>query len=378
VLIVVAGALANKPGNGGAAWTRLSWALGLKRLGCDVYFVEQIGTNARTDAAVDWFTHVTGSFGLSDTSALITEDVDEDGPAPVGLPLKDLVDVAEAADLLVNISGHLTLGALKPRFRARAFIDLDPGYTQYWHAQGLAEDHLRDHHAYFTVGENIGKASCAVPMGDIAWEPIRQPVVLDEWPVCATHGADFTTVASWRGPYGRVTHDGRTLGLKAHEFRKFVTLPAVTGHAFEIALDADPADRQDVESLRGHAWRVVDPKSVAADPFAFRRYIQQSAAECSVAQGIYVETRTGWFSDRTVRYLASGKPALVQDTGFSDTYPTGRGLVAFRTLDEAARGADLIMRDYEAHAQAARAIAEDWFDSDKVLTGLLRHMGVTS
>jgi hypothetical protein len=382
VLIVVAGALANKPGNGGAAWTRLSWALGLKRLGCDVYFVEQIGADARTDAAVDWFTQVTGAFGLAGTSALIADD--RNGASTVGVPLKDLVDVAEAADLLVNISGHLTHDALKPRFRSRAFIDLDPGYTQYWHAQGLAEDRLRNHHAYFTVGVNIGTAGCEVPVGNIAWQPIRQPVVLDEWPVCAldtseTHeGPRFTTIASWRGPYGRVTHDGRTLGVKAHEFRKFVALPTMTGHAFEIALDVDPADGQDVDALQRHDWRVVDPKKVAADPIAFRRYIQQSGAECSVAQGIYVETRTGWFSDRTVRYLASGKPALVQDTGFSDTYPTGRGLVAFRTLDEAARGADSIMRDYAAHARAARAIAEDWFDSNKVLTGLLRHMGVTT
>jgi hypothetical protein len=380
-LIVVAGALANKPGNGGAAWTRLSWALGLKRLGCDVYFVEQIDARARTDAAVAWFTHVTGSFGLSDTSSLIAEDAG--GDASVGLGVKELVDVVDAADLLVNISGHLTLDALKPRFRARAFIDLDPGYTQYWHAQGLAEDRLRDHDHYFTVGENIGRPGCDVPTDGIAWRPIRQPVVLDEWPVCGADGDGgdalrFTTIASWRGPYGRVNHDGKTLGLKAHEFRKFVTLPMLTGHDFEIALDVDPADRRDVDALRGHDWRVVDPRAVAGDPFAFRRYIQDSGAECSVAQGIYVETRTGWFSDRTVRYLASGKPALVQDTGFADTYPTGRGLVAFRTLDEAARGADLIMRDYEAHARAARAIAEHWFDSDRVLTDLLRRTGVSS
>jgi hypothetical protein len=379
-LIVVAGALANKPGNGGAAWTRLSWALGLKRLGCDVYFVEQIDARSCTDAALAWFKHVTGSFGLADTSALFAE---EDGHAVSvgsGLGLKELIDVAAGADLLVNISGHLTLAALKSRFRARAFIDLDPGYTQYWHAQGLAEGRLRDHHAYFTVGENIGTPECDVPVNGIAWQPIRQPVVLDEWPVRegGDDGIRFTTVASWRGPYGRVTHDGRTLGLKAHEFRKFVTLPMLTGHDFEIALDVDPADHQDVDALRNHDWRVVNPRAVAGDPFAFRRYIQESAAECSVAQGIYVETRTGWFSDRTVRYLASGKPALVQDTGFSDTYPTGRGLVAFRTLEEAARGADLIMRDYEAHARAARAIAEQWFDSDIVLSGLLRRMGVTT
>jgi hypothetical protein len=385
-IIVVAGALANKPGNGGAAWTRLSWALGLKRLGCDVYFVEQIDARACTDAALAWFKHVTGSFGLADTSALIAREdghaVSIGSGAGSGVGLKELIEVAAGADLLVNISGHLTLDALKPRFRARAFVDLDPGYTQYWHAQGLAEDHLRDHHAYFTVGENVGTPDCDVPTNGIAWRPIRQPVLLDEWPV--RDGVDhsdsrrFTTVASWRGPYGRVTHDGRTLGLKAHEFRKFVTLPTLTGHDFEIALDVDPADRQDVDTLRDHDWRVVDPRAVAGDPFAFRRYIQESAAECSVAQGIYVETRTGWFSDRTVRYLASGKPALVQDTGFSGTYPTGRGLVAFRTLDEAARGAEFIMRDYEAHARAARAIAEEWFDSDIVLSGLLRTMGVPS
>jgi hypothetical protein len=385
-LIVVAGALANKPGNGGAAWTRLSWALGLKRLGCDVYFVEQIDARACTDTTLAWFRHVTRSFGLADTSALIAEEDGHGVSVGSGVGLKELNEIAEGADLLVNISGHLTLDALKPRFRARAFIDLDPGYTQIWHAQGLAEDHLCDHHAWFTVGENIGRPGCSVPTNGIAWRPIRQPVVLEDWPVYtydarASNGngtMGFTTVASWRGPYGRVTHDGRTLGLKAHEFRKFVTLPAVTGHDFEIALDVDPADRQDIDALRDNDWRVVDPRAVAGDPFAFRRYIQESAAECSVAQGIYVETRTGWFSDRTVRYLASGKPALVQDTGFADTYPTGRGLVAFRTLDEAARGADLIMRDYEAHARAARAIAEHWFDSDRVLTDLLRRMGVTA
>ncbi len=384
-LIVVSGALANKPGNGGAAWTRLSWALGLKRLGCDVYFIEQIAPDACVDAsgaicALDqsmnlaWFTDVTGRFELGHTSALITE---HDGRS-IGVRAKDLADLADAADLLVNISGHLTLGTLKPRFRRRVFIDLDPGYTQFWHAQGLAEDRLRDHDAYFTIGENIGTPACDIPTGDIPWRPIRQPVVLDEWPALTQEGPTrFTTVASWRGAYGRVTHNGRPFGLKAHEFRKFLALPTVTGHAFEIALEVDPADRRDVESLQQQAWTIVDPKSVAGDPCTFRRYIQASGAECSVAQGIYVDTRSGWFSDRTIRYLASGKPALVQDTGFGRNYPTGRGLVPFSTLDDASRGADRIVRDYAAHSRAARAIAEEFFDSNKVLAGLLEHVGVT-
>jgi hypothetical protein len=381
-LIVVCGALANKPGNGGAAWTRLSWPLGLKRLGHEVYFVEQIAGTACTDASgvnceldqsvnLAYFRHVTEGFGLGNVSALVLE---EDARS-VGVSAKELVDIADAADLLVNISGHLTLDALKRRFRKRVFIDQDPGYTQFWHVDGLAEDRLRDHHFYFTVGENIGTPVCGIPTGDIEWRPIRQPVVLDEWPACACgSGVRFTTVASWRGPYGRVTHDGVQYGLKAHEFRKFVALPLLTGQPFEIALAVHPADRPDVESLRTHAWTVVDPKSVAGDPFTFRSYVQDSGVEFSVAQGMYVDTQSGWFSDRTVRYLASGKPALVQDTGFGRNYPTGRGLVPFRTLEEAVRGADLITRDYEVHSRAARAIAEELFDSDKVVATLLRNV----
>jgi hypothetical protein len=384
-LIVVAGALANKPGNGGAAWTRLSWVLGLRQLGCDVYFVEQIAPEACVDAAgarcdlegsvnLRYFEGITARFGLQGRSALIADGVGQ----AAGVPLCELTQIADAADLLVNISGHLTLEALKPRCRRRAFIDLDPGYTQFWQAQGLATPRLRDHHAYFTVGENIGTPDCDVPTGDLAWRPIRQPVLLDEWPVVRHDGpVRFTTIASWRGPYGRVTHDGRQFGVKAHEFRKFVSLPTLARQAFEIALDVDPADGRDLESLRHHRWTVVDPHDVAGDPDTFRRYIQDSSAECSVAQGIYVETRSGWFSDRTVRYLASGKPVLVQDTGFGRTYPTGCGLVPFRTLDEAARGATRIAENYEAHARAARAIAEAYFDANTVLSSLLDQMGVT-
>ena len=383
-MIVVAGALANKPRNGGAAWTRLSWALGLKRLGHEIYFIEQIAPSTCVDSGgascdlgssvnLSFFQQVTERFGLGSSSALISE---VDGQS-IGLSEEELTQVADAADLLVNISGHLTLGSLKSRFRKRAFIDLDPGYTQFWHAQRIAEEHLLDHDAYFTIGENIGTTGCSIPTGDIQWRPIRQPVVFHQWPVSTDPSPrSFTTVASWRGPYGRATHDGLQFGLRAHEFRKFVALPTLARYPFEIAVDLDPADRGDRETLLKHDWRVVDPKSVAGDPCTFRSYVQQSGAECSIAQGIYVETQSGWFSDRTVRYLASGKPALVQDTGFGRTYPTGCGLVPFRTLDEAARGAERIMRDYETHSRAARAIAREFFDSDKVLGMLLQDMGV--
>src|SRR5204862_5978638 len=165
-------------------------------------------------------------------------------------------------------------------------------------------------------------------------------------------------------------------GLKVHEFRKVFPLPGrVAGADFEIALDIHPADDRDSAALREHRWRLADPKAVAGTPDAFRRYVQESGAEFSVAQGIYAETNSGWFSDRTVRYLASGKPALVQDTGFGRHFPVGEGLVPFRTLDEAVAGAERILRDYPNHCRAARALAEDYFDSDKVLGKLLEDIG---
>ena len=380
--IVVAGALANKPGNGGAAWTRLSWALGFRQLGYDVEFVEQILPSTCVDSSggrcgvdhsvnLSYFQEVTQQFGLNAT--LIIE---EEGRT-IGRSSDELNDIAAAADMLVNISGHLTVAPLKDRFHTRVFIDLDPGYTQYWHTQGLARDRLRDHHVYYSVGENIGQPFCEIPTAGVQWRPVRQPVVLDEWPMAPSPGSHtrFTTVASWRGPLGRITHNDTIFGVKAHEFRKFASLASVSEHIFEIALDADPADQRDVAQLREHGWKVVDPRHVVPDPRAFRHYVQQSSAEFSVAQGIYVDTRSGWFSDRTVRYLASGKPALVQDTGWSRHYPSGCGLIGFRTLDEAVDGADRIAQSYSEHSRAARAIAEEFFDARKVLARLVQAVG---
>jgi hypothetical protein len=376
--MVVSGALANKPANGGAAWTRLSWALGFKRLGYDVFFLEQIAPSACFDISgstctversvnLAYFDAVTTHFGLD--AALVVEGERRS----FGAPWAALSDIVQAADMLVNISGHLTDAALKPRFRRRIFIDLDPGYTQFWHAARLAEDRLRDHDFYFSVGENIGQPFCDVPPGDIAWRRIRQPVVLGEWPVAASAQLPprFTTIASWRGPLGRVTRQDTTYGVKAHEFRKFMALPGLSELSFEIALEVDPADQADLEALRGNGWHVVDAKCVVPDPAAFRRYVQQSGAEFSVAQGIYVDTQSGWFSDRTVRYLASGKPAVVQDTGWSRNYPSGQGLLRFSTIGEAVDAAASIASRYAEHSRAARSIAEEFFDSDKVLSELL-------
>lgn len=382
--IIVSGALANKPFNGGETWVRLSWILGLKRLGFNVLFVEQISQGTCRDVSgtvtafgdsinLAYFKGVTEQFSLAGEAALIYGD----GEQIYGASWSELFDLAQAADLLVNISGHLTLESLLQRLQRKVYIDIDPGFTQFWHADANLEFHLKDHDCYFTIGENIGTPNCDIPMGGIPWLHTRPPVVLEHWPVSSAGDRErFTTIANWRGPFGSVEYGGKTFRLKVHEFRKLIELPKRAPGAFEIALNIHPAEENDINLLHRHGWQLVDPRLVASDPLVFRCYVQTSGAEFSVAQGVYVDTISGWFSDRTVRYLASGKPALVQDTGFSRNYPVGEGLLTFRTLDEAAAGVEQILSDYDRHCRAARALAEEYFDSDKVLNRFLEEAGV--
>jgi hypothetical protein len=193
-------------------------------------------------------------------------------------------------------------------------------------------------------------------------------VTLEDWPLTPPPAAGrFTTVATWRSPLGTLAHGGQEFGGKHHQWRRLVDLPRRSSQEFEIALQIDPADAADREALRAGGWRLVDPREVAGDPAAFRSYVQGSAAELSVAHPVYVQTSSGWVSDRTVRYLASGRPAVVQDTGIGSRYPVGEGLLTFRTLDEAVAETAAVAGDYQAHSRAARALAAEYFDSERVL-----------
>jgi hypothetical protein len=377
----VAGAMANKPRNGGEAWVRLSWIRGLQRLGCDVCFVEQIEerhcaddrgnhTTFATSANVRWFREVMARFDLVERATLLCDTGEVEGAAR-----SELADSASGG-LLVNISGNLTDPSLRSLFRRSAYIDIDPGFTQIWHAKGTRGARLEGHDLYFTIGENIGKPVCPIPAGDFPWRPLRQPVVLADWPQVtmpaeSERSAEFTTVATWRGPFGPVEFDRRKFGLKLHEFRKYIEMPALVPARFEAALDIAPSEVADLELLRLRRWQLSEPSVVAGTPDAFRSYVAGAAAEFSAAQGLYVDTRSGWFSDRTTRYLASGRPALVQDTGFSDQYPVGKGLVTFTNLAEAVAGAEAILGDLDGHVAAARSLAESYFDSDLVLAAFL-------
>jgi hypothetical protein len=389
-VVVVSSVIANKPHNGGNARMVLNWLQGLEQLGLDGFFVEQIRGEHCVDAQGSpapashsanraYFDDVLKTHGFSRRAALIC-DVDGTLDAAVvhGATASELHDLADAADLLINISGHLSVRALKQRFRRKAYVDLDPGYTQLWHTAGSSAARLEGHDVYFTVGQRIGTVGCRIPTDGIAWHAIRQPIVLTECrPDAPVHSSPrFTTIASWRGAYAPITHEGETYAAKAHEFRKFVELPRLSSERFEIALDIHPRETRDLETLEASGWRLVSPRAVAETPADYCRYIEGSAAECSAAQGMYVQTKSGWFSDRSARYLASGKPVLVQDTGFCVPRNSGEGLLVFDTVAQAARGAERIARDYDGHSAAARWLAERYFDSNTQLSQLLERAGV--
>jgi hypothetical protein len=372
--ILVSGAIANKPLSGGEAWVRMSWVRGLRRLGYDVCLVEQIdsshcvdgeGRSAPLERSVNLstFESAVASLAPGCPTALVCDG----GRTTIGLAFDDVVARAREAELLVNISGHLEIEPIKAGPRRRAYVDVDPGFTQIWAAEG-AGARLEGHDTYFTVGENIGTAECPIPTGGLEWLPLPPPVTLEDWPVApVAEDARFTTVATWRSPLGTLSHGDVDFGGKHHQWRRVAGLPRLSSQKFEIALQIDPSDSGDRTALEASGWRLVDPREVAGEPLAFRSYVQGSAAEFSVAHPVYVDTASGWLSDRTVRYLASGRPALVQDTGAGKRYPVGEGLLTFGTVEGALAGAAAIARDYEAHAQAARSLAETYFDSDLVL-----------
>jgi len=231
--------------------------------------------------------------------------------------------------------------------------------------------------AYLVGRDERGAPDCAIPTCGIDWVTTKPPVELGEWPSSPVgDGKRFTTVVTWRGAFGPLEYDGRTYGLRVHEFRRFLELPALTSTPFEVALDIDDADGRDVRRLEENGWTLVDPRAAAGDPWRYRTYVQGSSAELMIAKNLYVDTRGGWFSDRSCCYLASGRPVLAQDTGLERLVPCGEGLITFSTMEEAVAGVQEIVGDYARHSIAAREIAVEYFAAGRVLPRLLEALGV--
>jgi hypothetical protein len=377
--LAVAGSIAQRPRRGGHAWVFLNYLLGLKRLGHEVIFVDRLdagmlGDPPSTESVARspqarWLHQVMAGAGLAGEYVLLVPD-DEDPTPRAGL-----LDRLRQTDLLIDVNGFLGDAELLAAPARTAFLDIDPAIQQMWVDMGLADGLFGSHDLHFTFGENVGKPGCAVPTCGLQWLPTRPPVVLEAWPAAGT-GTSFTSVASWRGPYGSIEYEGETYGLRVHEFRRFVGLPGRIESDCSIALDIDDTDLADITALTEAGWNLLDPNDVAGEPRTYRSFIQASGAEVSIAKNVYVRSACGWFSDRSACYLASGKPVLAQETGFSLALPTGEGLLSFEDLGGAVAGAAEIEANWRKHSSAARAIACEYFDSDKVLGRMLDAAGL--
>jgi hypothetical protein len=379
--IVLGGALAAKPGVGGHTWVFLQYLLGFRRLGWDVLFLDALDRESCVDADgnrvplaasvnAGYTTAVMREFGLVDSFSLLEESTG----TTVGLQRDRVLDLVRSSALLLNVMGYVDDEEVLGAAPLRAYLDIDPGFPQMWRELGL-HDAFAGYDRLVTIAENIGTPRCGVPSGGLEWTTTPQPVVLELWPP-RDGGERFTSIGTWRGAFAPVEFRGKTYGLRVHEFRKFAAVPRCTGERFELALRIDEAETRDLRLLEEGGWTTVDPRSAAGDPDAYRRYIQRSKAEFMVAKNMYVETQSGWFSDRSSCYLASGKPVVAHDTGLAGLYPLGEGLVTFSTPDEAVSAVDEVARDYDRHARAARELAVEHFDSDKVLSRLLDRLGV--
>jgi hypothetical protein len=366
--------VAGVPRQGGATWAVLQYLLGLRRLGHRVTLVEPVdpppGVALADSAMASYGEKVMASVGLDDDWALL----DRRSGATAGLDRGQLRRRALEADVLLNVSGMLADEALLDPVPVRAYLDLDPAFNQLWHhLEGI--DMRFDGHTHFvTAGLSLGMDGCPVPTCGRRWITTLPPVVLDEWPVAAgeQHRA-LTTVGNFRG-YGSIRHDGVLYGQKAHSLRALADVPVRARERFVLALAIHPDERRDLEMLRANGWELVDPAAVAGTPDDYRRFVQGSRAELGVAKSGYVVSRCGWFSDRSACYLASGRPVLAHDTGFWGHLPTGEGLLPFADTEGVVAAVESLNADYAGHRRAARALAEEHLDSDRVLARLLDHL----
>lgn len=377
--------MAQRPGSGGHTWVFLQYLLGLRALGLDAVLVDWLEPEMCTDRAGDpapveqswnvaYLRGVMDRFGLGDRWAVLHDG----GRKVLGMTGAGLDEAVGRASLLLNVNGFVRQERVFERVPRRAYLDIDPGFGQMWRALGL-HDPFEGHDAFVTIGERIGRPGCTIPTNGLPWITTPQPVALDHWPAQSPEsgaGGAFTSVASWRGPFGPIEYEGVTYGLRVHEFRRFADLPRRTPEPLEVALDIHEAETADLALLRSNGWRLADPAREAADPWAYRAYVQRSKGELMIAKNMYVASRSGWLSDRSICYLASGRPVVAQDTGISELYPVGTGLLTFTEPEEAAAALARVAAGYEDHCAAARALAEEHFEARRVIGLLLEELGV--
>lgn len=363
---------------GGLAWHHLQYVLGLSKLGHDVVFLEDSDDYAACYNPLTDQVNTDAGYGLRFIDSVFKKlnlnglwaYHDAHTKQWFGKSKAEMFDFFSSADVLLNLSGVNPLREWLLQIPRRTFVDTDPAFTQIRHLTDENARQLAEKHNYFfTFGENFGSEDCSIPKDGFDWKPTRQPVVLDSWKVtenCKTE-AKWTTVMQWDS-YRTLEYKGQTFGMKSASFNKYLDLPKMTGEKFELAIGSANAPR---EFLRDKGWEIINPLVPTKTPWTYQKYIEDSKAEWTVAKHGYAASKSGWFSERSAGYLASGRPVLTEETGFSKFIESGAGLLSFSSIEEVLTGIEKINRDYRQHCKAAREVAADFFGSEKVLSKLL-------
>lgn len=363
----------------GVTYQFLHYLLGLRRLGYDPYYIEDSGRwvydprindiSADASGNIAAVLPILQSHGFGDRWAFRGH---YDGGQCYGMTEEQILRLYREAEAFLNVTGAQEMREEHLACKRRIYVESDPFASQVKVAQGNEAmiTVLAAHDIHFSFGENLGAPDCDVPIERFHWFPTRQPVVLDLWDHSfQAEEAAYTTITTWHNEGKNVTYQGDTYyWTKDREFEKFLDLPLRCQVPFELAVGVD----ENIQRLLGkHGWRQVDAIDISRDVDRYRSYIQHSRGEFTVARDQYVRPYTGWFSDRSVCYLAAGRPVITQETGFSKFLPTGKGLFGFRTMEDILVAVDVIERDYQGNCRAAREIAAEYFAAEKVLRKLL-------
>jgi GT2 family glycosyltransferase len=369
----------------GVVWQTIQYLVGFERLGYETYYVEAhartpttLMTSEHDDSsllAARFIDDACSAFGFGDRWAF--HALHDDG-CVYGLSQRALYELYRSAELLVNLHGATLLRPEHAAHDRLVYLETDPVEVQVQLANGTpgVVPFLRPHCAFFSFGENLAGPDCRLPRSEtFDFRPTRQPVVLDFWAQPGETSANYTTIGNWRQSWRDVALDGETYTWSKHtEFLKVLDLPARSRASFELALAG--IDDQDRELLVRHGWHVRAASTISSQIEPYRDYILGSRGEFTVAKDQNVRLRTGWFSDRSATYLAAGRPVVTQDTGFGCALPTGQGLFAFSSLDDAVAAVETIEADYDRHSRAARALAREYFAAESVLGRLLDDVGL--
>jgi hypothetical protein len=383
--LVVVGTLANDP-YAGMAWMKMQVAVGLRRLGHDVHYLETTSSwpydpirQARvcsSDYAVPYLARVAQRFGMSDRWAYRRSYSDKAWFGPSRDKAEELL---AHADAVFNVAVSTRLAEEGLRVGRLVGFGTDPVYQEIAFANGQEDivTLIDEHDEFVTYGENIGNGDCPVPPLPGLRSKTRQPVLLDLWDGPPPSREEFTTVCNWKHTGHDIVFEGETYyWSKDREFLKFIDLPGRVDQPIELAMGLIQVSDEDRSMLESHGWRLADAHEFTTDPWSYRDYLLDSRAEFTVAKDQNVRLRSGWFSERSALYLASGRPVVTQDTGFGKFVPTGEGLFAFHTTEEAEAAVEEINADYERHSEAARAIAEEFFCAEANLARVLVDLGL--